>query len=107
ADRTVYLTDGYFGICGAHEIYFNNLARHLAPVRLSGVFGSEVFRGVSTFKPLALTPTLLSPKWLSASSECVRNIEASNHPVSFAAFEEIRWSIFGSVAACRSQVTFR
>jgi asparagine synthase (glutamine-hydrolysing) len=29
------------------------------------------------------------------------------HPVTFAAFKEVPWKIFGSVAACRSQVTFR
>src|SRR5947207_328946 len=48
-DRTVYATDGYLGSLGAHEIYFNNRARALSPVRLTGVFGGEILRGVSMF----------------------------------------------------------
>ena len=35
-DRTVYVTDGCFGLTGAHEIYLNRRARQLAPVRLTG-----------------------------------------------------------------------
>ncbi len=47
-DRTVYITDGCLGVLGAHEIYLNAQAWPLAPVRLTGNFGSEVLRGVST-----------------------------------------------------------
>src|SRR5262249_38672681 len=31
-DRSVHVTDGCFGVLGAHEIYFNDQARVLAPV---------------------------------------------------------------------------
>ena len=57
-DRTVYATDGYAGATTAHETYFNVLARQLAPVRMTGNFGSEILRSVSTFKPLDLTQEL-------------------------------------------------
>ena len=60
-DRTVYITDGCLGALGAHEIYLNAQACRLAPVRLTGNFGSEVLRGVSTFKPIGLSHDLLSP----------------------------------------------
>lgn len=107
-DRTVYATDGYFGLTGAHEIYFSRKARKLATVRLTGVFGSEVFRGASTFKPLRLNPALLSPEFRSAVAEREREFaDSREHRVSFAAFQEIPWNLFGSLAACRSQVTFR
>ena len=42
ADRTIYVTDGCFGISGAHEIYMSEQARRLSPVRVTGVFGGEV-----------------------------------------------------------------
>jgi len=42
ADETVYVTDGCFGIIGAHEIYFNKQARQLAPVRLKEGFDGLV-----------------------------------------------------------------
>ena len=61
ADKTVFATDGCFGISGAHEIYFNRQARELATTRLTGNYGSEVFRGISTFKPLGLLAELFNP----------------------------------------------
>jgi asparagine synthase (glutamine-hydrolysing) len=108
ADRTVYITDGYYGVCGAHEIYLNRLAKSLAPVRLTGNFGSEVFRGVTTFKPLGMAADLFHPdvrrefvdkKFLPAA-------EAS-HPVSFAVLKEMPWHLFGVVRAAQSQITVR
>lgn len=107
-DQTVYVTDGYFGATGAHEIYFNKQARQLAPVRLTGNYGSELLRGVSTFKPLGLSPGLFD-KWLSGTLDASAGSLAngSTHPNTFAAFREIPWNLFGSAAASRSQVTFR
>jgi asparagine synthase (glutamine-hydrolysing) len=40
-DKTVLVTDGCFGATGAHEVYLNAKARELAPIRLTGNFGSE------------------------------------------------------------------
>ena len=108
ADRTVYATDGCFGVLGAHEIYLNTQARQLAPVRLTGVFGGEIFREVSTFKSIGLSPQLTNPEFhRNTNSRASELANGEVHPVSLAAFEEIPWNIFGSVAACRSQVTFR
>jgi asparagine synthase (glutamine-hydrolysing) len=108
SDRTVHVTDGCFGVLGAHEIYLNGRARALAPVRLTGNFGSEVLRGVSTFKPIALSHDLLSPDLCRSVDASVKSLSGcKNHPVTSAAFREIPWNLFGSVAAGRSQVTFR
>ena len=108
ADRTVYITDGCFGIGGAHEIYLNGLARQLAPVRITGNFGSEVLRSMSTFKPLGLSSELFQPEFRSSltGSEGAHSAN-QEHPVTFTAFREIPWSLFGSLAAGRSQVLFR
>lgn len=102
ADRTVYCTDGCFGALGAHEIYFHEQVRAVAPVRLTGNYGSEILRSMSTFKPLGLAPEL-SPLNQSMELEWV----SASHPVTFAAFEEVPWNLFGTLAAGRSQVTFR
>jgi asparagine synthase (glutamine-hydrolysing) len=108
ADRTVFVTDGCFGVLGAHEIYLNRQARQLAPVRLTGNYGSEILRGVSTFKPLALSPNLFNPDFRRSLTSSTRLIANDNeHPVTSAAFREIPWNLFGSLAAGRSQVTFR
>jgi len=107
-DRTVYLTDGYFGATGAHEIYFNKKARRLAPIRLTGNYGSEILRGVSTFKKLKLSPALLNRDYdETVNSTAVSFLDECTHPITFAAFREIPWNLFGSLAASRSQVSFR
>jgi asparagine synthase (glutamine-hydrolysing) len=107
-DRTVYLTDGCFGATGAHEIYLNKQARQLAPVRLTGNYGSEILRGASTFKPLRLSPELLNAEFNGArESVAGSHAKECTDPITFAAFREIPWNLFGSLAAARSQVNVR
>jgi asparagine synthase (glutamine-hydrolysing) len=108
AERTVYITDGCLGILGSHEIYLNNQARQLAPVRLTGNYGSEILRGISTFKPIGLSPALVSREFSRALNLSARSPAHDNeHPVTFAAFREIPWNLFFNIAAGRSQVSFR
>jgi asparagine synthase (glutamine-hydrolysing) len=107
-DRTVYVTDGCVGPLAAHEIYLNRQARQLAPVRVTGVFGGEILRGVSMFKPLRLSPGLLNPDL----DQCLNCLAAGwtrncQHPVTFTAFREIPEKRFGTPAASRSQLSFR
>src|SRR4030095_5239073 len=83
-------------------------ARRLAPVRVTGVFGGELFRGVSMFKPLGLSPRLLNPNLGQSLNAPARpGNRDSQHPVSFTAFREIPQKRFGTPAASRSQLTFR
>ena len=107
-DRTVYVTDGCFGAIGAHEIYLNRKAREVAPVRLTGNYGSEVLRGASTFKPIHLSSSLVNPEFNSSFDAAAAPIvDGRKHPITFTAFCEIPWNLFGSLAASRSQVRFR
>jgi len=107
-DKTVYVTDGSLGPLGAHEISLNRQACQLAPVRLTGVFGGELLRGVSMFKPLGLARRLVNPELRQSlnylAHEWNRNAQ---HPVTFTAFREIPQKRFGTPAASRSQLTFR
>jgi asparagine synthase (glutamine-hydrolysing) len=108
ADKTVFITDGCSGITGAHEIYFHQQARPLAPLRLTGNYGSEVCRAISTFKPLGLDPQLFTPDVLAAVNTAGSQLAApGNNPETFAAFQEIPLSLFGNMAAGRSQIGFR
>jgi asparagine synthase (glutamine-hydrolysing) len=108
ADKTVLVTDGCSGISGAHEIYFNRQARELSTTRLTGNYGSEVFRGISTFKPLPLSPQLFNPDLgRKINSEVQKFSGQKKEPMTFAIFKEIPWNLFGSLVAGRSQVGFR
>lgn len=108
ADNTVYITDGTLGVCGTHEIYLNAKAKNLSPVRLTGNFGSEILRGISTFKPIKLTKELFSDEFYKQLAEFTEQVDLNPiNPVSFAAFKEIPWSLFGTVKAAKSQILFR
>jgi len=108
ADRTVYVTDGCFGVTGAHEIYMSRLARQLAPIRLTGNFGSEVLRGVSTFKPVPLRNGLFDSELRRRMDISARRMAGwRRHDTTFAAFCEVPWNLFGNLAAGRSQIGFR
>jgi asparagine synthase (glutamine-hydrolysing) len=107
-DRTVYVTDGSLGSLGAHEIYLNNQARALSPVRLTGVFGGEILRGVSMFKPLHFAHELVNADLAEAVTSCTRRwSHDGEHPITFAAFHEIPEKRFATPAASRSQTSFR
>jgi len=107
-DRTVYMTDGCVGPLAAHEIYLNRQARQLAPVRVTGVFGGEIFRGVSMFKPSPLARELVNSDLNRLiSSLGARWTRNGQHPVTFTAFREIPEKRFGTPAASRSQLSFR
>jgi len=104
ANRTVHITDGGLGILGSHELYLSARARELADVRVTGVFGGEILRGVSTFKSLDLAPDLVDRSY---SVTTRRPPLDPVHPVRAAAFRETPWQLSGSLTACRSQLTFR
>lgn len=108
ADRTTHITDGSSSWFGAHEIYFHRQARQLAPVRLTGNYGGEILRAVSTFKPLGLASELFDSRFQSTLTQSAQQLVAARqHPVTFAAFQEMPWSLFGNLAAGRSQIQFR
>ena len=107
-DRTVFVTDGCAGALGAHEIHLSEQARRLATIRVTGNFGSEVLRSMSTFKPMGLPAAMFDPGFAPLLATVAAQVqERSIHPVTHAAFEEIPWHLFGSLAAGRSQLTFR
>ena len=96
------------GSLGAHELYFNEQARRLAPVRLTGVFGGEVLREVSFSKPLYLEGALLNADWtraLAVSDE--RGSDNASHPITSSLSYEIPQRRFGVIATSRSQTIFR
>lgn len=109
-DRTVFITDGCAGALAAHEIYFNAMGKELAPVRVTGNFGSEILRGMSTFKRVNLAADLLAPEWLERVAACNQEAGAFRspaNPAAFAAFQEIPSIHFGIPAVTRSQMTLR
>jgi asparagine synthase (glutamine-hydrolysing) len=109
AKKTISATDGTADICGCHEVYLNGFAREIAPVRMTGNYGGEVLRGVSTFKVNHLNKDFFHDDFnrLMRVSEAVLDNTATNSKVSFAVLKEIPWRHFGILQAAQSQVTVR
>jgi asparagine synthase (glutamine-hydrolysing) len=109
AETTVRITDGTADVLVAHEVFLSRLARQIAPVRITGNFGSEIFRGVSQFKPLGLPPTLFRPDFLPQvlAPETVLRERKGAHPISFAIFQELPSRLYGRLAAAQSELTVR
>lgn len=89
ASRSVYLTDGMVDVSRAPALFANERAREIAPVRLTGVYGSEILRSLRGFKPSRPIGGLFRPEFL-ASIEAAHTTYAQVqklHPVSFTAFQ--------------------
>lgn len=109
AERTVYLTDGCADVRRAADLYVNERVRQIAPVRMTGNYGSEVLRGLRAFKPVAAMPGLFTPEFethLHQAEETYQPL-VQGHPVSFAAFKQAPWHHYGLLALEQTQVSLR
>lgn len=105
-DRSIYISDGCASALSAHELFFSGKARAIAPVRLTGNFGSEVLRSMSTLKPLSLTAALIDSDFVPRIEDTLV-ARRTGHPLTGTVFDEIPSHLFGTLATARSQLTFR
>jgi asparagine synthase (glutamine-hydrolysing) len=109
AERAVYLTDGGVDVAHAPDVYINERARDLAPVRMTGNYGGEVLRRVRAFKPVDPAPGLFPPTFVShvhaARQTYARLLQG--HPVSFAVFRQAPWHHYGLLALEQTQLALR
>jgi len=109
AERVVYLTDGCVDVGRAPDLYLNEKAREIAPVRMTGNFGGEILRGVRTFKPEG---RFLGPfraefhRYIRQAAETYAGL-SKGHPLSFAAFRQTPWNHYGVLALEESQLSLR
>lgn len=109
AERTVYLTDGCADVSRSPDLYINERAREIAPVRMTGNYGSEVLRRGRAFKPKEPAAGLFRPEFMShiyAAKETYAGLLAG-HPVSFAVFRQAPWHHYGLLALEQTQLSLR
>lgn len=109
AERTVYLTDGCADVRRASDLYLNEHVRQIAPVRVTGNYGSEVLRCVRAFKPNNPMPGLFASEmsdYFRQAKETYRSLLVG-HPVSFAVFKQAPWHHYGLLALEETQVSLR
>lgn len=109
AERAIYITDGCVDTSRAPDLYLNELARQIAPVRITGVYGGEILRAVRGFKPEPRLPGLFSAELAPYINQASKTYAAAikDHPVSFAAFRQCPWYQYGILALEQSQLCMR
>jgi asparagine synthase (glutamine-hydrolysing) len=109
AERTVYLTDGCVDVSHSPDLYANERAREIAPVRITGNYGGEVLRRVRAFKPVTPATDLFRPEFLSyvRAAENTYTAQLQVHPLSFAVFRQAPWHHYGLLALEQSQLSLR
>ncbi|MEA3275196.1 MAG: hypothetical protein U9Q81_07905 [Pseudomonadota bacterium] len=109
ARRAIYLSDGTHDAFGAHDVFFNEIARRIAPVRLTGKFGSEVVR-IRNIVPSYIYP---SGFLLPEIGELVRRLppfpelKRGLHPLTAVVGWEIPWHEYGRLKVEQSQLVMR
>jgi len=109
AERAVFLTDASVGVNRAADLYVNEIAARIAPVRMTGNYGSEILRHLRAFKPSAPTPRLFQPELVSSIDQAKHayNSISQGHAVSFTAFRQAPWYQYGLLALEQTQLSVR
>ena len=109
AERAVYLTDGCVDVSRSVDLYINEVARNIAPVRMTGNYGGEVLRRVRAFKPIRPLPDLFNAELLSHVHHAGATYEEvlRTHPLSFTTFRQAPWHHYGLLALEQSQLSLR
>jgi len=118
AERTVYLSDGCADVNRASDLYVNVCAREIAPMRMTGNYGSEVLRRTKplrpnqptpAFKPVDPLPGLFRPEIAShiqaAKQTYAKALQTS--AASFAVFRQAPWHHYGLLALEQTQLGVR
>lgn len=109
AERSVYLSDGCVTVNRAADLYANELAAQIAPIRITGNYGSEILRRLRAFKAAGSAPGLFQPEFAchveAAKATYARQFQG--HAVSFTAFRQAPWYQYGLLSLEQTQLTLR
>jgi len=108
-ERAVYLSDGAMDVTGSVELYANQIAREIAPMRMTGNYGSEILRRNVAFKPRRLNESLFAPEFMKQVRNGAATYEAEKQcrRLSFITFKQVPWHHCSRLAVEQSQLTMR
>ena len=109
SEKVVWLSDGCMDVTGAVELYVNRVARDIAPVRMTGNYGSEIMRGNVAFRPGRPDRSLFSPEVGDLVGEAAETYarERERNRLSFIAFKQVPWHHYSRLSVEQSQLTLR
>jgi asparagine synthase (glutamine-hydrolysing) len=109
AERSIYLTDACVDLSRSPDLYVNEKAREIAPVRIVGTYGSEILLHAVMFKAVDPAGGLFQPEVLplihtaKETYDTIRQV----HPVTFVAFRQSPWHHYGVLGLEQTQVAVR
>ena len=109
AERTIYLTDACVDLSRSPDLYVNEKARDIAPVRMVGTYGSEMLLHAVMFKAVDPAADLFQEALVPQIQRARETYDASRrgHPVTFIAFRQSPWHHFGVLGLEQTQVAVR
>ncbi|MBD3343458.1 MAG: hypothetical protein GF401_00175 [Chitinivibrionales bacterium] len=109
ASETIRRTDGCLDVSGAAELYMNTRARDIAPIRLTGNYGSEILKGYRPFGLTKVPEAMIHPdlaKYISLAENTFAAVSQCT-PLTFIAFKQMPWYSYGRRALEQSVLTMR
>lgn len=108
AERTVNLTDACVDMGRSPDLYVNEKAREIAPVRMVGTYGSEILLQDVMFKAVQPMPGLYPglTQWLEQADVSYRSCLQGNQST-FVAFRQSPWHHYGVLGLEQTQVAVR
>lgn len=109
AERSIYLADATVDLSRSADLYVNEQARAIAPVRIVGTYGSEMLLHAVMFKAGQPAKGLFQPQVESDIHAAQETYNRSRrvHPVTFIAFRQSPWHHFGVLGLEQTQVAVR
>jgi asparagine synthase (glutamine-hydrolysing) len=109
ARRAVHISDGTHDAFGAHDVFLNEVARNIAPIRLTGKFGSEIVRIRRLVPTRTYQPGLLQDDLGKRVEQLptFANTNPQGHALTRVVTEEIPWHEYARVAVEQSQLVLR
>jgi asparagine synthase (glutamine-hydrolysing) len=97
AGRTLYLTEGGVDSSRAPDLYLSEQARHIAPVRIVGTYGSEIINFAVMFKALEPAAGIFAPEMLRQvhAAQATYHAARQARPATFIAFRQSPWHHYG------------
>lgn len=108
-ERSAYLGEGCTPVINARNVYVNQRARLIAPIRMTGNYGGEVLRRIRMFKPTNPTSGLFQPELMAHVSQTRQTYSemVQCHPLTFTAFRQTPWYHYGLLSLEETQITTR
>ena len=109
AERSIYLSDSCVDLSRSPDLYVNEKAREIAPVRVVGTYGSEMLLHAVMFKAVLPRDGLFQPEVAPHLKAAEKTYFQSQevHPVTFIAFRQSPWHHFGILGLEQTQVAVR